>query len=215
MKKFAKMLALGLALSMTFGMAVSAAENPSVVAKDPIVQTPAEVTVEGIKEDSNVTDETKAAVVEAIDAVKSNPSSVLPGAWLSIAEVKGTFFWDATGETEVTLDVSKYGALGENENYALLHYVNGKVEYINLGKPVNGKLVAKLNSYSPFTLVVTSYNPPVNTGDNGTTQPTTPATNNGAPVSPKTGETLPVAGMMAVLCLAGALVCVKKARCNG
>lgn len=207
MKKFAKMLALGLALSMTFGMAVSAAENPSFVAKDPIVQTPAEVTVEGIKEDSNVTDETKAAVVEAIDAVKSNPSSVLPGAWLSIAEVKGTFFWDATGETEVTLDVSKYGALGENENYALLHYVNGKVEYINLGKPVNGKLVAKLNSYSPFTLVVTSYNPPVNTGDNGTTQPTTP-------VSPKTGETLPVAGMMAVLCLAGAVVCAKKARCN-
>lgn len=44
---------------------------------------------------------------------------------------------------------------------------------------------------------------------------TTPSgTTDGAPVSPKTGETLPVAGMMAVICLAGVAVCAKKARCS-
>ena len=33
-------------------------------------------------------------------------------------------------------------------------------------------------------------------------------------VSPKTGETLPVAGIMAVICLAGAAVAVKKVKFN-
>lgn len=42
----------------------------------------------------------------------------------------------------------------------------------------------------------------------GTVTPASPAT------SPKTAETLPVAGFMAVICLAGAAVCAKKVRYN-
>ena len=34
-------------------------------------------------------------------------------------------------------------------------------------------------------------------------------------VSPKTGEALPMAVVLAAICLAGAAVCAKKARCNG
>ncbi|MCI9336448.1 MAG: hypothetical protein HFH93_02725 [Lachnospiraceae bacterium] len=207
MKKFAKMLALGLALSMTFGMAVSAAESPK---KDPVVTG-------GVIEVTPSAEE-KEEVAAAVEKVVANPSSILPGSWLTVANVIKTYYLELPeGKESAEVVFSGLAALNDpNKNYALLH-VNDKGEvddYINLGKPnAEGKCIVTLTKFSPYTLVVTSYNPPTYTGDNGTAQ-TTPSTNNGAPVSPKTGETLPVAGMMAVLCLAGAVLCAKKARCN-
>ncbi len=209
MKKFAKMLALGLALSMTFGMAVSAAElNPSVVTKEPEnvkIELPAGV------EQIPATEEEKELAVNSANIVAANPGSIF-GADYKNVEILGTYFLEGPKDGKAVTVTFELPELGANKSYSLLHVKeDGAIETINLVLK-DGKYTAEISSFSPFILVVKeysktpAYNPPA---------PSAPTTNNnGAPVSPKTGETLPVAGMMAVLCLAGAVVCAKKARCN-
>lgn len=203
MKKFAKMLALGLALAMTFGMAVSAAENDSV-----ITQKPTEA-VEGDVTDYTPDAEEVEEVVTAANAIVKNPSLVFIPNYKKV-EVKGTFFWNKPEDAdsvEVALTLEK---LEGNWSYSLLHVnEDGIVDQVIDLVEKDGKYTATLTKFSPYILVAKEYTP-----GPAASKPAANTTTNAAPVSPKTGETLPVAGMMAVLCLAGALVCAKKARCN-
>ncbi len=205
MKKFAKMLALGLALAMTFGMVVSAAENPSVVTKAPENVT---VDSEACSENLYFVNPT-AEEEEKVAEVAGKVADYLPSSFVN-AKVLGTYYVESTNGEPVKL-VINVGKVSTGEYYALHLKDDGTVEGIRLDKPASdGTLVINLTSCSPVMILTGDYQ-----GNAPAAGSTTPATPDGAaPVSPKTGETLPVAGMMAVLCLAGALVCAKKARCN-
>lgn len=112
--------------------------------------------------------------------------------------------------------------------YALLHYSNwdftGNPEVIlmSCADVATGKYKATVTSGSPFVIVrlqkvaadADVQSAAANAAADAAATTTQPATQNPA-VSPKTGEALPVAAIMALVCLAGAAVCVKKARCNG
>ena len=187
MKKFTKMLALCLALAMVFGMSVSAKENPSVVANK-------------IAED----------LKESLENGKYDRDVLYVVGEYEITE-PGTY-WLNEADGSSLPHPSKGG-------YVLFHYNKDTGEFLE-EVAVHYDSTAKryyaiIESCSPFILVVVDDTtkpglPPVEG-----TAPTTTTTATGAPVSPKTGETLLVAGMMAVLCLAGVVVCAKKARCNG
>ena len=123
--------------------------------------------------------------------------------------------WDGKPVT-IQFDANDLPALTAGEGFVLYHFKDGKfVEDIAVTwNSKDKRYESVITSFSDFVLVKVKdngSNPPASAPSTSTT--TTTAT--GAPVSPKTGETLPVAGMMAVLCLAGVVVCAKKARCNG
>lgn len=197
MKKFTKMLALCLALAMVFGMSVSAATNPSVVAKN---------IADVVKKGTEVQGRTVEYIVRLEESNPENGSFELTERDL-----------DENGCVWFRLSTPPKGM-----GYVLYHFNEDgtfsdevAVVYDHTEEDGSEIYYAKPTKFSPFVLVlvsgtVTPALPPVEG-----TAPTTTTTATGAPVSPKTGETLPVAGMMAVLCLAGVVVCAKKARCNG
>ena len=92
-----------------------------------------------------------------------------------------------------------------NSQTQVVAHWNGTAWEVLPTKAEGGIIYAFTKDLSPVYIAIIN----VRGGD---TTPGTPA--GGAPVSPKTGETLPVAGMMAVICLAGVAVCAKKARCS-
>ena len=123
--------------------------------------------------------------------------------------------------------------IAHNQAYALLHYPDGNFNatpeviwcYPDVDENGNFCYSARLTGGSPYVLVLVESQEGVPSTDwdgfayasgdpiFGQAQGSVPTV--AAPgTSPKTGETLPVAGMMAVLCLAGALVCIKKASYN-
>lgn len=188
MKKFTKMLALCLALAMVFGMSVSAKENPSVIA-------------ENIRED----------LKESLENGKFGRD---------VLYVVGSYEITEPGRWVLETSTGKNLPHPSKGGYVLFHYDKDTGEFLEEVAvhydSETGEYYADITSCSPFYLVVVDDTtkpalPPVE----GTPATTTTTTATGAPVSPKTGETLPVAGMMAVLCLAGVVVCAKKARCNG
>ena len=84
-------------------------------------------------------------------------------------------------------------------------------------KVENGAVYALFpQGFSPVyisILTVTGEEVPDNNDDNDSSDSDN-SNSSAAPESPKTGETLPVAGIMAVICLAAAAVCAKKVRYN-
>lgn len=79
-------------------------------------------------------------------------------------------------------------------NYVVMHYANNAWEVLYPEKTENGYLTVKFNSFSPVVVIETS-------------------ASNAKPVtSPKTGETFPIAGVMAAICLAGAAFGARKVR---
>ena len=195
MKKFAKMLALGLALAMTFGMTVCAAGSPGT--SDPSDDGLGYWAPEGFE--AVVTPVTESMANDVLAYAKNSGKDIVePIIAFSITPPAN---WDGK---PVTIQ------------FVLYHFKDGKfVEDIAVTwNSKDKRYESVITSFSDFVLVKVKdngSNPPASAPSTSTT--TTTAT--GAPVSPKTGETLPVAGMMAVLCLAGVVVCAKKARCNG
>lgn len=212
MKRFTKMLALGLAAVLVFGMSAQAA--PSVD-----TSSYAGGTIEGGRSDvkgSDLKEEVKTAVVEKIksDAAVAekigNPEKVV---------VVGGFDLEIVDEAAKGKDVTVAMAGVKKENkYMLLHFSDSYelLEAILIENADDGKITFKLgDSASPFVLVDMGEkepepdptNPPSN-DDSSKPQETSPA------VAPKTGETVPVAGIMALVLMAGAVICAKKARYN-
>lgn len=115
----------------------------------------------------------------------------------------------------------------DNYTYAALHYsdwgFSGYPEVIKmtLADWTNNKWTFNVTSGSPYVFVKLRKVVATNT-DNGQTeqpaaaQPGTSQTTTaeGAPVSPKTGEVLPVATGIVLLCLAGVAACAKRACCK-
>ncbi len=153
----------------------------------------------------------------------------------------GTYVWDFVPvaamqlpdvvfdqETEITFQIP---GVEVGQQYVFLHLNHdGEWEAIPAVVTGNGQLTGKFTSLSPLSaqMVVIEFEPddvqpeqpekpdekPVDTApwwDWGPAENTATATGT---TSPKTGETLPVVGIIALICLAGAAVSVKKVSFN-
>lgn len=250
MKKFSKMLTLGLALAMAFGMTVSAKNSPDLdfggfepddgftnpVDKDTFDHGWRGDHVYGFQygPENQVYQE---GVVAAENENAKKAIHQTFGDGVAVKEVVAVYDYTIVG-TDAHQTVRFYpedenDRIAHNQAYALLHYPDGnfnatpEVVWLYPDVDANGKFCysARLTGGSPYVLVLLENQEGVElstggffaypAGDPmfGQAQGSVPTV--AAPgTSPKTGETLPVAGMMAVLCLAGALVCIKKASYN-
>ena len=254
MKKFSKMLALGLALALTFGMTVSAKDSPT-----------ADDTFGGYDPDDGFflgedwePNSSAYSVDGKISGVYVHPHSLEYGNGAAAVETEVSkeavkqVFGDGVNVMEV-IDVLnltladkehhtlrlEYPQVAHNQALAFLHYpVREDGTYDYSAKPEviwcypdvdeNGNFCysARLTGGSPYVLVLVEnqegkelstggfFAYPAGDPMFGTVEGSVPTAAAAPGTSPKTGETLPVAGMMAVLCLAGALVCIKKASYN-
>lgn len=112
------------------------------------------------------------------------------------------------------------------DNYVLLHQLaDGRWEVINPDSVENGVIKATFTSLSPVAFVKIAPVQNGNTngtpnGTNGTTSKpgTTTGTSNAAAgtvaASPKTGAALPVLPVLAMVCVAGIVVCGRKVKFN-
>ena len=239
MKKFSKMLALGVAAALTFGMTVSAAESPSTEAAGIIGAVLEEVQVQdsngnivnvkieasGLPEDVyspefglNYT-EAKEKAIEAVEAALNAAAATLGN-----VEIKG--YSDIIEMSPAPGTVIPAGGLyvpvvptAGNEAYVVAHW-NGAGWDVLQTKVENGYVYALFpENFSPVFISIIA----VSDEQEPTPTPTpTPGpgnnddnnNNNSEPVSPKTGETVPVAGILALICLAGVAVCAKKVNYN-
>lgn len=212
MKKFSKMLALGLALVMTFSMTAfaeenSPADNNTSAESEALagkVEVPNTVVVDG--KEVTVEVSTKAVAAEAVDYVKA-----------AVKAESG----EVVGALDVTLNLTaeeiakgatvtlKVAGVSDNYEYVVYHQkADGTWEVLDATVLGDGTLSVKLTSLSPLVVVKAGE---VDSDDNNDDSADS---TDGVVVSPKTGETFPVAGMMLVICLAGAVVCAKKVRFN-
>lgn len=238
MKKFTKMLALGMAAVMTFGMTVSAAgskdtldevvEGVNIVIEVAGVQDSEGKVVEGVNVEATKLPETVYNETfgknydEVLSKVDENNAIN--------AELDRVFATLGNGtKREVARDVIDIVVEGEipegglyvpvlpaadGEGYVVAHW-NGTAWEVLKTKIENGVVYALFpQGFSPVYLSILTVsgeeNPPAPTPE--TQKPADPAPS--TPTSPKTGETLPVAGILAVICLAGVAVCAKKTRYN-
>lgn len=241
MKKFSKMLALGMALAMTFGMTVSAAENPSASTVDSNVSqttlnetaaaiqesAPAGITVSGT--DVGVYD----VVASAVNAV--NQEGIAPEDNQAIAEamqsvgievekvnsltVVTAFDMTGTAPADGKVTLKNVQGVEQNAKYVMMHVFataddSIDIEFLPVVVNADGSItVSGVNHFSTFALVKADVTEKEDTGDDDDDD--APAvTVSGAPAAPKTGETLPVAGIMMMIALAGAAVCATKVRYN-
>lgn len=240
MKKFSKMLTLGLALAMAFGMTVSAKNSPTAPDNSgsgnniPWYNTYGiDGKVHGYPVDPD-SDYYKGGVQAADTEVSKDAVKQVFGDGVTVKKVLNVYnLWLADEEHHtVQLDAESIGKVEHYQAVAFLHYPNGYGStpevvwcYPDVDEDGNFCYSARLTGGSPYVLVLLENQEGVElstggffaypAGDPmfGQAQGSVPTV--AAPgTSPKTGETLPVAGMMAVLCLAGALVCIKKASYN-
>ena len=218
-KKILSAVALTLAMVLTFGMTVCAEESPATQLMQGVAVEKDQLVYDANGNSMMLSLETEKLAAEKVEAIKTIVSKekitkLFPNA-AGAAEVKAAFElnitngMDISAGVELTFNVPKI-ELKENEAIYLLHQKkDGTWEVIKPVSYADGKIVAKFTSLSPVAVIVVKETPVVTnsgSGSSSTTTTTAPAE------SPKTGETLPVAGIMAVICLAGAVVCSKKAR---
>ena len=244
MKKFSKMLTLGLALAMTFGMTVSAKNSPDPdfggFEPDPGFTIDDGTYNHGWRgehvwgfEYGKETSVYKAGVEAASKEAAKNAVQQTFGEGVTVQGVLAVYDYTIVGTDEHQTVRFEGERTAHNQAYALLHYPNGNFNatpevvwlYPDVDENGNFCYSARLTGGSPYVLVLVESQEGVPSTDwdgfayasgdpiFGQAQGSVPTV--AAPgTSPKTGETLPVAGMMAVLCLAGALVCIKKASYN-
>lgn len=223
MKRFSKMLALGMALAFVFGMTVSAAESP--VAGNPDGTAKAEAS-ESITVEAAPTEMVTAATTGATTKVTSDQikTALNTTNTYKVNKVVGVWNLNVTAEGQVTFTAPAPAA---KQAYVLIHFEDDActvVKEVLAVTAVDGKYVATVKSGSPFALVLVddTTTPPNNNQNNNNNnnnsnnqQASQPAAqNNAAPVSPKTGEAVPVTGILAVICLAGVCFCARKAYCS-
>jgi len=217
------MLALGLALALTFGMTVCAAESPEASA-DVVKATEAAGITEATAESLAAGVGADAIVVNGV-SVKPEVTAVNPATvYLAKEAAKAKVNADAQvvaalnitapagfAGGDVTIDMG--AKFSSNSNYCLLHWTGTEWERIDI-KSVNGsKVTAYFKTLSPVAIVNLGEDEPAESADESADQSAAQSAGT-APVSPKTAETLPVAGVMALICLAGAAVCANKIRYN-
>lgn len=207
MKKFSKMLTLGLALTMAFGMSVNVSAsdvtshvygvsedvpNQSVVTPDPGDNASVWYPEDFVYADVSVSEEVAESMAADIKASAKNAGQ-------EIVDVVGSFSltppanWD---KQPVVVQFTNVPSLSAGEGFVLYHFKDGKfVEEIAVTWNSTKKCYeSTITNFSDFVLVKVK--------DNGTVKHTTnpylygglpdgvtaPATTDGTPVSPKTGE---------------------------
>lgn len=217
MKKFSKIMAASLALALAFGMTVSAA--PSGGSSDGVkqaLQEQANGVNSSIKAPEGVvayaTAVTEGAYNNVLDKVADSATSQKAAAALKLSGAKvlpPLLVIDLHSDKEnVELTFAVPGA-ATGKRYALLHMnADGSVkEVLPATCAADGTITATFTTFSIYAVVEIE-----EVGDNGPAESPAPAPSDNT--SPKTGETMPVAGIMALLLLAGAVVCAKKVRFN-
>ena len=242
-KKLTSVLALSMAMALTFGMTVFAEESPSTT------NTSASVTTETVAADltapdasvteslSKLADELSTGVTVSVSgsAVKVKETKAVDVAVMNnVFSVADTFARKtvsaAAGKTVaatlkaavdvvvegtipaegVTLTISVPGFVRDAaKNYIVLHLNEATGVWETIDATVaDGQITATFKSLSPIVLVE------VEQKAASASNAAAASTENSPAESPKTGETLPVAGILAVICLASAAVCAKKVRYN-
>lgn len=250
MKKFTKMLALGLAAALTFGMTVSAAPSKDTI--DNVEDAVNVIIDEAGVQDANGNKLENPPKVEAVKLPETvyseafgknydeacskaiNSPAVSPKIDAVFAEVFPGVSTDRMELYSDIIDISvKEGDIpagglyvpvwlaGDSEAYVVAHW-NGQSWEVLQTKVENGVVYALFTTgFSPVSLTIVTVGEEKPGNDNE--KPNDDDNNNSsdnsddktsAPSSPKTGETMPVAGILAVICLAGAAVCAKKVRYN-
>ncbi|MGN0435511.1 MAG: hypothetical protein ACI4D8_02645 [Wujia sp.] len=112
----------------------------------------------------------------------------------------------AENPVKVTVSNSEYKA---GKTYIVLHYVGGNIGWETIPATVDadGKLSFYTTSFSPFAIVELI----VGEGTQNTTPNNSNNTNN-TTTSPDTGDAIPVAAVVLLFCVAGAVICTKKVR---
>ncbi len=207
MKKLSKMLAVSMALALTLGMTAFAAPSKSTADSsitNAVLEEQAAKTVAKTADGASVTvAAVDVTVYDAADAAGKAEgvvgSTVKVEKILAVVDVQGP-----EGGAEVTIENAAIKADGK---YVLLHQKkDGSWEKIDATKIEAGKITAKFSSFSAVAIVEISQKA-------GAAPAAAPAATDAA-ASPKTGETLPVAGIALLICLAGAAVCAKKVKFN-
>ena len=243
MKKFSKMLALGMAAAMVFGMTVSAAGSKdtidavvdgvnTVIENAGVQDSQGNVIENAPKVEATVLPETvynetfgnnydeALAKVDANEAVNAAIDAAF--ATLNNGSDKNVYrdIIDVTVEGEIPAGGLYVPVLpsADGEAYVVAHW-NGTAWEVLQTKVENGAVYALFpQGFSPVyisILTVTGEEVPDNNGGSDNNDSSSDNNNSSAaPESPKTGETLPVAGILAVICLAAAAVCAKKVRYN-
>lgn len=243
MKKFSKMLALGMAAAMVFGMTVSAAGSKdtidavvdgvnTVIENAGVQDSQGNVIENAPKVEATVLPETvynetfgnnydeALAKVDANEAVNAAIDAAF--ATLNNGSDKNVYrdIIDVTVEGEIPAGGLYVPVLpsADGEAYVVAHW-NGTAWEVLQTKVENGAVYALFpQGFSPVyisILTVTGEEVPDDNGGSDNNDSSSDNNNSSAaPESPKTGETLPVAGILAVICLAAAAVCAKKVRYN-
>lgn len=257
MKKLSSMLALGMALALTFGMTVSAAsskatENEDYKPTETQIEVADKVITEGNASGSAVDAPADCEVKVSAEGV--NPATVAEvintnviqnaldrmsdAEYQAALDKLGTVsnknnasfaIKDPVAAVEITSNYVPEGGLtleltspkiapNDSTTYVVMHLnsVTGLWEVLIPEKVENGKVTVKFSNLSPALITETAIIVPVgedsDDDDNDSNQTQTSAS--AQPTSPKTAETLPVAGVMALIALAGAAVCAGRIRYN-
>lgn len=201
MKKLSSMLALSLALVMVLGMTAFAAGSPDTEVK---------------AKSGTITNVKQGTTQINLDAAKAEtdtlgvPEGAAAGA---TADLVGAFELEGTPDGD-KVELEFTGLNFDEFVYIAMHLDESTQEWTRhevTKVDANTIMISGLTTLSPF--VIYGYSIRL-TSDGGNTTPTTPGTttttNSAAttttPLSPKTGETVPVAALIALLAMVGAAV---------
>ena len=225
MKNFSKLLALGVALSLTFGMTAFAAESPS--ASDGTTQAALDAVADNIGgSDVEVSGvdlavyETGLALLKEADLVKefSDEAVKVMDDVEEVKIVRLAAAFDVVGTPNTPITLTNVPNVVAGKQYVMLHILNnvtGAWEPVPVTVNGTGSITFTVSSFSDFLLYEAEITAKDTGSDDNDDDDDTPAvTADGAPASPKTGETLPVAGIVMMIALAGAAVCATKVRYN-
>lgn len=207
MKKLSTALALGLAMALTLGMTAFAAESPTtegVAAGEKVTVAESTVTVTNAVADTQVaqiSDGTAAKQAGVDDSAKSISVFDLKlkdGQTIPEGGLKVTFTLPAG-----TFDTGSY-------DYYVLHFNGTTWEKVDSSVGSSETITATFKSLSPIAIVKVE-----KAGDDDDDDDTTVAVNttaDGSAASPKTADTVSVAGIIALAALACAVVTAKRTR---
>lgn len=244
MKRFSKMLALGFAAALVLGMTVQAAGSPSAGdndSKNEVLKNEASVsnTVVVDGQEVNVTFEAPealapevltvteqkvaetATVTKVQDEIKKSVGSNETVTFVGEPKVAAAFEVKApqglTAEQiskGVKVSFELKGGIKANMKYVVVHFdANGNPEVLPT-EVKDGKVWGTFTSFSPVVILEQEVKVDTNNGNNNNNSGNDSQTEQSPATSPKTGEAFPVAGVMALVLVAGAAVCAGKARYN-
>lgn len=200
MKKFVKTLAATLAAVLVFGMTVSAAPSSSTVSSNPINKTNAEDVQAMSKSGSTKAFAADGSQVTLNIAALSQADQDKIQQYANdngLGGVKYAFDMTFNGGSAPYKVELKCSSLVVGNTYTVLHFIGGigsnNIEKIVVKCNENGVLAFTVNSASPFAIV------------EGTATAT-------SVVAPKTGEVIALSAIIAIVMMAGAALCAKKAR---